>query len=51
MKENCLQQTSHSSKPILTVDTLRKDQRVVTLMIKKQVYNEDVAYDISCKES
>ncbi len=51
MKENCWQQTSHSSKPILSVYTFRKDQRVVTLMIKKQVHNEDVAFDISYKES
>ena len=51
MKEKGWQQVSHSSRPILTVYTFRKDQRVVTLMIKKQVYNEDVAFDISYKES
>jgi hypothetical protein len=40
---------SRSTKPILSVFTFRKDERAVTVMVKKQVMNEDVAFDISYK--
>ena len=40
---------SSSSKPILSVFTFRKDERAVTVMVKKQVMNEDVEFDISYK--
>jgi hypothetical protein len=41
---------SSSSKPILSVFTFRKDERAVTVMVKKQAMNQDVAFDLSYKE-
>ncbi len=49
MTEKGWKLVSSSSKPILSVFTFRKDQRAVTVMVKKQVVNEDVAFDISYK--
>lgn len=49
MPEQGWKLVSRSSKPILSVFTFRKDQRAVTVMVKKQVMNGDVAFDLSYK--
>lgn len=51
MPEQGWKLVNRSSNPILSVFTFRKDQRAVTVMVKKQVMNEDVDFDISYKEN
>lgn len=51
MPEQGWKLVSRSRKPILSVFTFRKDQRVVTVMVKKQVMHQDVAFDLSYKAS
>jgi len=40
---------NRSAKPILSVYTFKKDNRAVTVMIKKQVAGESAAFDLSYK--
>jgi len=42
---------SHSSKSILSVLSFRKGERVLTVMVKRQVAGEPVAFDLSYKEN
>lgn len=51
MPEQGWKLVSRSSKPILSVFTFRKGERAVTVMVKKQVMNQDVAFDLSYKEN
>jgi len=51
MPENGWKLVNRSSKPILSVFTFRKDERAVTVMVKKQVMNQGVAFDLSYKEN